>query len=415
MKITADQRSSLDQDAQARVEHPCNAIRDSRLGWAIFLGCSWTWCIGMFLPVLLVRELGIWGWIVFAIPNVIGAAAMGWVLRNPDSSRRIVEKHAAACRAFSAVTIAFHVFFLLWFVPRLIGLPAAAGAFALVVLYLLLTLARPVADLFIARAVFLISLWLFVMFLEKRLTTIPLSGSHPTIDAVFLAPACILGFALCPYLDLTFHRARQSLADRKRSRIAFGLGFGVIFFSMIVFSLCYATALSPLIAPDWGQHLRPAFGWVIGFHMILQAAFTLAIHARSLAESRIRPGGIFALLLLAQIAIFAALASPLLPRWFDLDPGELVYRLFMSFYGLVFPAYVWICMLPGRGDLSAASLRALILALFVAAPCFWLGFIADHMIWLLPGVLAVVLARFFVPGRDSGEIHEIVTPSTGEH
>ena len=40
--------------------------------WAFFLACSWTWCVGMFLPVLLVRNWGIWGWVVFAVPNVIG-------------------------------------------------------------------------------------------------------------------------------------------------------------------------------------------------------------------------------------------------------------------------------------------------------------------------------------------------------
>ena len=26
----------------------------------------------------------------------------------------------------------------------------------------------------------------------------------------------------------------------------------------------------------------------------------------------------------------------------------MIYRLFMAFYGLVFPAYVWLCMLPTR-------------------------------------------------------------------
>ena len=28
--------------------------------------------------------------------------------------------------------------------------------------------------------------------------------------------------------------------------------------------------------------------------------------------------------------------------------GEIGYRVFMSFYGLVFPAYVWICIIPRR-------------------------------------------------------------------
>ncbi|HEY8750802.1 MAG TPA: hypothetical protein VIM11_22650, partial [Tepidisphaeraceae bacterium] len=66
----------------------------------------------MFLPVLLIRDMGLWGWIVFAAPNVLGAALMGWVLTSPESSRRIVENHGGACRAFSIVTIAFHVFFV---------------------------------------------------------------------------------------------------------------------------------------------------------------------------------------------------------------------------------------------------------------------------------------------------------------
>src|SRR5690242_7362807 len=52
------------------------------LGWGAYLACSWTWCISMFLPVLLVRDYGVWGFVVFAVPNVIGAGAMGWVLRN---------------------------------------------------------------------------------------------------------------------------------------------------------------------------------------------------------------------------------------------------------------------------------------------------------------------------------------------
>jgi hypothetical protein len=382
------------------------ATRASAPAWAVFLGCSWTWCVGMFLPVLLVRELGVIGWIVFAIPNVIGAAAMGWVLRDPDSSRRIVEAHGPACRAFSAVTIAFHVFFALWFVPRLVGLPVAACAFAVVGVYLLLTLRAPRTDLSVGAMVLLASLLLFTLFLKQTPVTIPTTGSLPTLEAAFLAPACLLGFALVPYLDLTFHRARQAFAEPTSSRLAFGLGFGVVFLSMIVFSLCYATALSPLVGPDWRRHLRPAFGWIIGTHMIVQSAFTLAVHARSLAASRIRPGGIFVLLLLTQAAILAALAAPLLPRWLQLDPGELIYRLFISFYGLLFPAYVWICMFPGRRGLTPASVRALILAVLVAAPFYWLGFIADRMIWLLPGVLAVLVARFLVPAQQAASAAE---------
>src|SRR5688572_14414344 len=89
------------------------------LGWAIFLGMSWTWCIGMFLPVLLVRDYGIWGWVVFAIPNVIGAAAMGWTVRDRDQSVRQTQAHAVAMTMFSIVTIVFQFYFGAWYLSEL--------------------------------------------------------------------------------------------------------------------------------------------------------------------------------------------------------------------------------------------------------------------------------------------------------
>src|SRR3982750_3304447 len=89
--------------------------------WAVFLAVSWTWCIGMFLPVLLVRDFGVWGWVVFAVPNVVGAAAMGAVLARPGASERVVARHPGACACFSVVTIGFHVLFLAWIVSALVG------------------------------------------------------------------------------------------------------------------------------------------------------------------------------------------------------------------------------------------------------------------------------------------------------
>ena len=88
--------------------------------WAIFLGISWTWCIGMFLPVLLVRDYGVWGWVVFAIPNVIGAAAMGWVMRRIVDEKLFYLSHFYAAHAFSTITIAFHLFFMFWVIRHLI-------------------------------------------------------------------------------------------------------------------------------------------------------------------------------------------------------------------------------------------------------------------------------------------------------
>jgi hypothetical protein len=38
-------------------------------------------------------------------------------------------------------------------------------------------------------------------------------------------------------------------------------------------------------------------------------------------------------------------------------------------------------------------------ATILALPMFWKGFVAGKLIWLLPGVAIVLLARFFIPAR----------------
>src|SRR3954452_3533913 len=91
------------------------------IGWAAFLASSWTWCIGMFLPVLMLRDYGGWGWVVFALPNIFGAAAMGWLLRDRNASLAVQRANLPACRWFSLVTLAFHAFFVLALLPKLIG------------------------------------------------------------------------------------------------------------------------------------------------------------------------------------------------------------------------------------------------------------------------------------------------------
>jgi hypothetical protein len=353
----------------------------------------------MFLPVLLVRDMGLWGWIVFAVPNVLGAAAMGWVLSRPGQSEQMVAAHLPACAAFSSVTIAFHVFFLLWFVPRLVGLPASAIAFALAAIYLLFSMAREKLDLPAAAMVWMFSLVMAGLFLSRSgVPNIPVTGPQ-TLGPLWLAPVCIFGFVLCPYLDLTFHRARQALGPAE-SRAAFGLGFGVCFLAMIVFSLLYAMMLWPLLGAGWREHLQPLLGPIIAAHMIVQAAFTLAVHTRSFVSAPVGRGAVLMLVVLAQLALFLGLGANLLPRYHGLDAGEVIYRLFMAFYGLIFPAYVWLCIVPGRDGVAGvtpAKARALVLSITLAAPMFWLGFIENRMVWLGPGLLIVLLSRFLVP------------------
>jgi hypothetical protein len=139
----------------------------------------------------------------------------------------------------------------------------------------------------------------------------------------------------------------------------------------------------------------PILAWVIGGHMMLQTAYTVAVHTRAVSEQRrAKPF----LIVIAVIAIFVAYLAGaygdrILPAPFG---SEALYRLFMAFYGLIFPAYVWLYIVPfSRSGAALAQNNWVILAIAVAiaGPMFWLGFINDHMIWLVPGLLVVVLSR----------------------
>ena len=220
-----------------------------------------------------------------------------------------------------------------------------------------------------------------------------------------LAVVCTFGFLFCPYLDLTFHRACQALPPNPK-RAAFAIGLGAIFLSMI--------AGTALYAPDFNR--GPLGNYVGAFavaglttwvatHFCVQCGFKWAVHLRALP--RWRPTD--ALLWAAALGTAAVFAVGIVMKvylgyrgWDDLlAPGQIYYRMFMSFYGLLFPAYVWICMvpLPGRPapGVTKRSLTVLAVALAIATPMYWLGFLLDQWVWILVGVCVLLAARAFVP------------------
>jgi hypothetical protein len=351
----------------------------------------------MFLPVLLVRDFGEMGWLVFAAPNVVGAAAMGWVLRRRETALRLADTHRTAATAFSFVTILFHAFFVGWIIRALVG--EVAEIFTVVAAGSVFIVGRHARrDLIIATAVLAVSLGLFAFATWGPAAhgAIPLpTGRLPISGLIGLAPVCVFGFALCPYLDLTFLRARASMTTNA-AIAAFTLGFGIFFLLMIVFTLWYARYLQP----RYVAALPRPLAWIIAIHMMLQTAFTVAVHGRAIAgEGRRDPRGPAVFTVCAVIAFLVGVWADHL-RLPAFAGGELVYRLFMAFYGLVFPAYVWLCMVPGRGSDAAPTkpkLIVLAVAVAVAAPMFWMGFIAGRMFWLLPGLAVVLVARLALP------------------
>ena len=185
-------------------------------------------------------------------------------------------------------------FFLLWFVPRLVGLPIAATALALASIYLLVTAwCRRSWDLPAAAIVWIFSVALATVFvLRSHGIHVLKTGTESSFNAAWLAPVCIFGFALNPYLDLTFHRARQTLnLSEARRGIWTWFRYLFLFHDRLHPALCRYD--SPLLAPDWREHLRPALGPIIAAHMIVQSAYTLSVHARSLVLANPKRGALF--------------------------------------------------------------------------------------------------------------------------
>lgn len=370
--------------------HRC-AIR-----WAVFLGISWTWCIGMFLPVLLVRDYGLSAWWVFAVPNVIGAAAMGFILKDRVHAWRVSERHLPACLWFSTVTIAFHIFFASWMISKFIPMGGLLATMLMAMLFFWIGEKRDRLDVIPATMVFVVSVLLMgVAFFHGDLPQIVKpTDSHPW--ALWLAPVCMLGFAFCPYLDLTFHRAFQESANPKAS---FALGFGGPFFLMIFFTLLYSGAVA-LMMTNPGAIASRLLLVTLGMHFAIQAGLTIAFHARPIVHhvDRIGPATLGITLIVGGLALFKSTFIDPATFGISMDRGELVYRLFMSFYGLVFPAYAVICLKPWRRDVPMNTRAGLMLFLgtvIIASPFYWQGFIAGSP-WALVAGVAVVLIGWLI-------------------
>ncbi len=393
----SNERTDLIRHSSSEIRPFASGARS--ISWGIFLAISWTWCIGMFLPVILLRDFGWAGFWVFAIPNCLGAAAMGWVLRSPDSSRELVRRHEAACVAFSFVTIAFHAFFAAWLIRDLCGSPTGLYLAAAFVAFWLMMQWRGSGKFLAAGLALVISLAVIAWGIRRGdlpyvAEPIPHSPfSLPRIDALWLAPVCAFGFLLCPYLDLTFHAARQG-TEGYESPAAFTIGFCVIFPVMLLCTIAYSGRLVAGLDPV----IYPQLAIILSIHFIVQSGFTVAAHARQLAArvSRIsmRTFMLFALAIIA--AVFLGILSQN-RQYHALSAGEVIYRAFLGFYGLVFPAYVWLAVVRPQ-----KSMRRVLFAVAAAMPLFWLGFIEQRMIWLVPGVLIPILSKWsFMPRRPA--------------
>lgn len=341
---------------------------------AFYLASSWLWCIGAFLPVLLLRDYGWVSLAVFALSNVLGAAAFGWVM-NKQRQAAFLSSHRPMLQLFSRITIAFQVFFVAW-ISALVGWWLLWVMLALVALFYQ---ADRVIN-WVAVGVFLLSMLLFGSYLltEPQLAVGALqpSGWHTLLPLV-------LGFVLSPYLDLTFHRA---LAQSPNPRLSFGLGFGVFFLILLVFVLFYSRDLASLVA---GEGLNVGLIWPVLTFIILQTAFTVALHLREsqrLQAVSWQPYLWIASVYLALLVVVLHTSVFWCLPWLALPLTELIYKVFLLFYGLVVPLYL----------LLGKNRTAFWITLLFCTPAYSLGFLlGGDFLLLLSGCMLGVALMFY--------------------
>ena len=374
------------------------------IGWAFYVAVSWTWVIGMFLPVLLVRDFGLLGWAAFAVPNIVGAASVGWLMKSPRQSAEFVLRHRPAVTAFSAITISFQITIYFWLLGSLF--PVFTDAWQIFIpTAIVLLLSGPLGTLLpvkfgreriIAAAVWLASAAALIALLIFGWLERPAVEAVEPLNLGGLALSCGLGFLLCPYLDVTFHAARQAAGDR--SRLAFAVGFFVLFPVMIGFTLLYAIGLPGLMRGQFDDRVNGLATLLLMIHLTLQVLATNYFHATALRrldaatgrQANVLASGGFWLAALIVWAFVGWLMSRQVFVYNDLLPysgGEMLYRGFLTFYGLIFPAY----LLLGR--------RWMWLGVIATAPLFALGFFGGPYEWSMGwaglGVIAL-LAIWFV-------------------
>jgi len=420
------------------------------LGWAAYLGTSWTWVIGMILPALLIRDLGITGFFIFALPNCIGAAAMGSILKG-RVARSLPSRHMGMILTFSIVTVAYHFYIAGYLLPDLLG-PLSLILFVLSGLCAagLIMKWRDKGALWFSLVAWTISITCFVTALcIPEASAFQIYNEAPLLDssyAWFFLPASIGGFMLCPYLDATFIRARAK-TQGVSGALAFKIGFLIFFASMIVFTTAYGHELIDSFA---GENTRLTGVWatLLIIHIPLQMGLTVAYHCREIyssVEHNIKERkkniedddtslqskifakypllswriGIVTICTIAFLGVFllGLLLKNISFEWFRafkfthqieniyeayqlerfISVGEIGYRCLLICYGTLFPAYVMLMMLPTLKPAKLAKPWKLFsIIVILSSITAYIGFVHDQG-WAIAATLGIIcIGRLFV-------------------
>jgi len=348
------------------------------IGWSFYATSSWTWCIGLFLPVILMQWFGWYGFLLITIPNCIGAAAMGILLGSPEESRRFVQRHRMTMWWFVMITVAFHLFFLsmigMWFAPQ-----EWAGS------WWWLPVAALVAGLLIASLPHSAWPWLGTVAAMAGIYVVlntcdqgqqpGWSGTRTIEDLLWLAPVFIIEFLLCPWLDAPFHHARQ----QTRGSLTFLL-LGIFFLCMLLVTASYFWLQPNTIAPT------VVLIWLIG-----QSIFTIGANLRQSRAMRLHTSRFFTLFIIVMLALGPVLALQQ-QNW---DGSLDLYLRWLSAYGIIFPA---ILIASARRKLQPPQRLWAAVMIVAAALVGEVGFIHGPT-WLCAVAALIAMSTCLIPRR----------------
>ena len=368
----------------------------------------------MFLPILLLRWWGWPGFLAFAVPNILGCVAFGYVF-TPETSRRFVARYAPSIRWFAWVTIAFQSWFGSWADLRL-GMQGLLGTSVnwsdLCRFLPFLFLMFPGSGRFWMIAGTVCTVASFALFATNGLGALnnpPVVGTMTPMSLAWAAPFMAFGFLLCPALDPTFHRALQ----QSPSRHSFAV-FGVAFAAQLLFAASSFNAATGLMF----------VAWPIAAQIILQTTFTMCAMVSVTSPASFRSwttapawfpqftgrhswagfasvlalpiagwavGG-FLLILLTAITVDVPVmmpASELLASVSSVtSAGEATYMRCLGFYGIIFPA--WLLLKLRRVPAAVAWP-----AIFVAAAAAERGMVGARTSFLLVSLGVIVIAALW--------------------
>lgn len=361
------------------------------IGWGLFGASAWVWCIGMYLPVLLLQWYGWSGFLIISIPNVIGAAAVGLLLGRGSTSRLFCQRHERTIRWFIVATIGFHMLFLAmvgrWLLPDSTNLPfqnvLLLPITAWMLAWMIALLPRQLWPV-LGSIVWIGAVALLWSRMPDAYDGLGWTGTRPPINVLWYAPVFTFGLLLCPWLDGPFHRMMQA-SNSRWSFIVLGPAFGLMLF---------VTASYWRLEPD--TLLLPVF-----VYLVVQCVFTMAANFRELSPGGVAGGRTGFILLLPLLV-------PLLP-WLSakLDVVSWVgaldaYLRYLVLYGMVFPAIVLYYCTPRPWPRSAGRTTCFIVLLLICAVLGEAGLINGHT-WGHPSLAALAIglllaARWAWPG-----------------